>query len=235
MTNEPKIHEFDNGVKIYDRHLLDLQRKRYETKNIHEPEEEVIFKKIVKDLRRFEAYYDVGAAVGYYPILARMIRPEDIIIRAFEPLPSQMEKMRENFALNQLQEDDVALHSEAISNTEGTALLIDQSYGSFIAESQTPPNRPSVNVKTIPLDLFAQKTNETIGLLQIDVQGHEIKVLKGATNCFWEKRIRHVLVGTHGPAIHELCLQFLVTRGYSIEFEDFETAEQPDGIIHAKF
>jgi FkbM family methyltransferase len=230
-----RVHQFDNGVKVYDEHLLALQKKRYATNNIHEPEEEVIFKEIINDLRKFEAYYDIGAAVGHYPILARMMRPKDIIIRAFEPLPSQMLRMQQNIALNGLESDDISLHAEAISNTEGTAQLADLSYSSFIVENQAAPNKPTVKVKTNTLDLFAKQANESIGLLQIDVQGHEIKVLKGATNCLWGKRIRHILVGTHGPAIHELCLQILVTRGYKIEFENFETAEQPDGIIHARY
>lgn len=235
MNTQLKVHEFDNGVKVYDEHLLELQRRRYQVTNLHEPEEEVIFTKIVKDLRKFEAYYDVGAAIGYYPILARSLRMDDIIIRAFEPLPSQMQRMRHNIALNLIDEDSIQLQSEALSNKNGKAQLADHSYASFIVESQSPTPHHSVEVPTATLDSFARKTNETIGLLQLDVQGHEVKVLKGATNCFWEKRIRHVLVGTHGPRIHEDCLQFLTSRGYRIEFEDFETSEQPDGIIHARF
>jgi len=44
------IHEFDSGIKVYDSHLLDIQRIRYEKRNVHEEDEEDIFIEIIETL-----------------------------------------------------------------------------------------------------------------------------------------------------------------------------------------
>jgi hypothetical protein len=38
-----KIHTFDNSVKVYDSHLIDIQRQRYKIVNLQEPKEENVF------------------------------------------------------------------------------------------------------------------------------------------------------------------------------------------------
>lgn len=44
------IHQFDNGLKIFDDHLTSFQRDRYQQQNIHEPKEEKIFVEIIHGL-----------------------------------------------------------------------------------------------------------------------------------------------------------------------------------------
>ena len=72
-------HTFDNGIKVYDDHLLPLQRERYKKHNVHEADEEEHFINIIRSLPPDGVYLDIGAAVGYYAMLARRLSP---------PLPS---------------------------------------------------------------------------------------------------------------------------------------------------
>lgn len=228
-----KVHTFDNGVKLYDHHLLEVQRKRYLEVNLHEPEEESIFTEIILGLDKGQAYFDVGAAVGYYVILANKLRGEDIQISAFEPLPLQANRLEDTLKLNGIVEDNVSIHRVAMSNKAGTASLTDCSYASGIVKEPTAFKGRTILVKTETIDSLLEKSLVTVGLLQIDVQGHELSVLRGASKSLWQKKIHNLLIGTHGFALHENCMQFLLNRGYSIKFEEFETQNQPDGIIHA--
>ena len=70
------IHVFDNGLKVYGAHLLQLQRERYLHHNIHEAEEEGIFLELIDELETGSTFVNVGAAIGYYVILAKLQRPD---------------------------------------------------------------------------------------------------------------------------------------------------------------
>ncbi len=70
-----KIHVFENGVKVYDRHLTKLQRERYRKCNVHEADEEHRFKKIISAVPTDGCFVNVGCAIGYYVVLARKLSP----------------------------------------------------------------------------------------------------------------------------------------------------------------
>ena len=72
---ERAIHTFDNGVRVYEDQLLDEQRARYERRNVHEAEEEEIFVDLIRRLPPDGCFVDVGAAIGYYLILAHKLLP----------------------------------------------------------------------------------------------------------------------------------------------------------------
>ena len=73
-----------------------------------------------------------------------------------------------------------------------------------------------------------------VDLLQIDVQGLEVEVLKGGTQSMATGSIRTFLIGTHGLPIHQECIARLRAGGYTVEIDHPDTTEQPDGIIVAR-
>lgn len=132
---EPAIHTFDNGVRIYDHHLLDVQRARYRRRNVHEEDEEDLFLATLTQLPPNGVFLNVGAAVGYYAILAKLKRP-DLIVHAVEPLPGHIQRFKENLLINGLGSADFRLHEIAIAATdEKVAPLLDDSYGSRLLDS----------------------------------------------------------------------------------------------------
>ena len=70
-------------------------------------------------------------------------------------------------------------------------------------------------------------------LLQMDVQGLEAEVLRSGLHCLQAGRVKTFLVGTHGRERHRECVETLTEHGYSIEFEEPQPTNQPDGIIVA--
>lgn len=134
---------------------------------------------------------DVGAHLGYYAlILSRLVGPTGRVI-AFEPMPSNFRILSENIKLNRC--TNVRLVNKAVSDRS------ERFEANFPTESDLPSsfsllNREgaeSIAVDTISLDEFLIGWNGPVDFVEIDVEGAEEMVLKGA-----QKTIR-----THRPTL----------------------------------
>jgi FkbM family methyltransferase len=242
------IHVFENGIRVYDDHLIPVQRERYKKRNVHEPEEEDIFVRIVRGLPASGCFVNVGSAIGYYLLLARKLSPT-LQIHAVEPLERHRRFFAENVALNGMAMSDFVLHPEGVAPTAGEARFVDEGYSSSIKQGQAPPRaslwrrlfgggsaRPTpklVTIQTVTLAGLLERIGRDVDLMQIDVQGLESGILKSAAAVLGAGRVKTFLIGTHGPQIHRACVESLTQGGYAIEHDQFDTREQPDGIIVA--
>ncbi len=67
----------------------------------------------------------------------------------------------------------------------------------------------------------------------MDVQRHEVDILRGAKYVLTSGNVRTFLIGTHSLKLHEDSISIMTENGYSVEYENYNTTEQPDGIIVA--
>ena len=254
---ERAIHTFDNGVRVYEDQLLDEQRERYRKRNVHEAEEEEIFVELIRRLPPDGCFVDVGAAIGYYLILARQLAPR-LTIHGVEPLERHRRFLRENLLLNGLTIDDFVIHPEGLTSSAGSETFMDRGYSSRLAAGGEKkkvslstrwkqflesiglrkPKNVVLTIPTITLDTFVGRLGRPIDLLQMDVQGLEVEVLKGATESMRTGAVKTFLIGTHGWArgltLHEDCRKLLRANGYTIEIDQPDTKDQPDGILVAR-
>lgn len=246
------IHVFDNGVKVYDDHLIPAQRERYRKRNVHEAEEEDVFVEIVRSLPGDGCFVNIGSAIGYYPLLAKKLSP-GLTIHAVEPLERHRRCFIENVRLNGLPVDAFVLHAQGISASGGPMSFLDKGYGSAIQHDETPAGSRTprllatlrawftrrssrtrtLTIPTMTLDRLMDTIGTTADLVQMDVQGAELDVLKGGQRSLAAGTVKTFLVGTHGPELHQQCIELLSKHGYSIELDRYETEEQPDGILVA--
>jgi FkbM family methyltransferase len=251
------IHTFDNGVRVFEDQLWEGQRARYRKRNVHEAEEEDIFVDLIRRIPPDGCYVDVGAAIGYYLILGRKLAPR-LEIHGVEPLERHWHLLRENLALNGLTSSEFTIHSEALTSSEGTEVFMDRGYSSRLTpvrEKQNVtvsgrwkrflesiglrrPKNATLTIPTITLDTLVRRIGRSIDLLQMDVQGLEVEVLKGGAESIRKGAIRTFLIGTHGRMIgltlHRECRELLQAAGYTIEIDQPDTKEQPDGILVAR-
>lgn len=250
-----KIHIFDNGVKVYDYHLLPVQQERYKKRNVHEADEEDIFIEIINSIPSYGCFINIGSAIGYYPILAKKLS-STLAIHAVEPLEIHKKHFFENIILNDFRLEDFLFHQEGISSSEGHSTFLEQGFGSKIVniiKNKSLKSRIKLTIKTfltqigikhyklskitkiktITLDKLMDTIGKSADLLQMDVQGLEVDILNGGLHSLHTGNVKTFLVGTHGKDRHQECLNILKKYRYAIEFEDGETMKQPDGIIVA--
>jgi FkbM family methyltransferase len=233
---------------------------RYNVRNLHEPVEEEWFSWAVLSAGRpSPLIVDVGAAIGYYSLLAKRINPK-ARVHAFEPLAEHRAFLLQNAQLNGLPPEAIQVHVEAVTATVATALLVEQDYGSRLTPEPTggrslaswllrlilgaawecgrredsSGDRSQTRVPTTTLDAFQARLGTAIDVVKIDVQGEELNVLQGATNCLAGGLAGHWIVGTHGPQVHDACVSVFEKHGFLLEFAQSEVEGQPDGLIVAR-
>lgn len=123
---------------------------------------------------------DVGANIGIYalPWAATNV---DVTVHCFEPNPTVRGRLARNVALNRLTAR-IRLHTEALSDHTGMATL----YGSDDMSSLNKGVYTGAG-KAVPTEVPLARLDDMIGvegspvsLMKIDVQGHELEVLRGA-------------------------------------------------------
>ena len=182
----------------------------------------VVCEAISRLLDHSEVAVDIGANIGLMTNLMRCRAGKDGRVIAFEPHPELFSELQHN--MNVLQAADSAapadLHNLALSDVGGEALL---DVGPAWSINRGTPKLISatgdgsggiVPVKTGVLDqIFSDPT--AIGVCKMDVEGHELRVLQGASRLLAARRLRDLIFedfGTYPSPVH----QFLLDRGFSI-------------------
>jgi FkbM family methyltransferase len=139
---------------------------------------------------------DVGANIGYFTgLLARRARQ----VIALEPNPRLRRLIADNVDSWDVRAS-ITLDYRAASNTSGRATLhlpsdYEQNFG--VASLESSDATASHEVETVRLDdLIAGRQ---VGVLKIDVEGHELAALQGASRSLSAGLIRDVIFEDHQP------------------------------------
>lgn len=134
---------------------------------------------------------DVGANIGLFTLFLvhKYGRSRFSEIHLFEPNPDTFERLKRNLAANGL-EDLCRAHRLALSDRAGTVYMeAPRGYSvlSTISDAGTVP----VECKT--LDAWRAETGpESVDLFKVDVEGHEMPLLRGAPETL--RRSRHLFI-----------------------------------------
>ena len=162
-----------------------ISRELYLTK-AHEKEASTIFKSYLKP---GQTIIDVGANIGYYPILEAVNISPGGRIFAIEPGPESYELLKYNTTSNGY-EDVISTYNLAIGDVRGKATLYISSQSNLNSMLNDPlfksyaPIVGSVQVDMITLDDFISQNNilsDKIDIVRMDVEGYELKIFKGMT------------------------------------------------------
>ena len=152
-----------------------------------------------------ELAVDVGANIGYMSsILAKRVGSSGSVY-AFEAHPEIFKELKHN--VKRWEQDNninnISIQNLAVSDKSGFLKLgvpeaFNQNRGisSIVTDNDEIANKSSVlTVQASTLDEFLVDKN--VGVLKIDVEGHEIQVLKGAENLLKTGRIRDCVFEEH--------------------------------------
>jgi FkbM family methyltransferase len=193
--------------------------------------EERVLRRLKPLVRAGDTVLDVGAHIGLFAIvLARWVGPAGRIV-AFEPSPAARAALVDHLALNGVG-DRVEVKSEAVSEAPGAAEF---HMVAVSPESTLNPvhSRLGTAADTIPvavtsIDAYCRQSDAVPGLIKIDVEGLELRALRGARSTLGRCR-PVVLVEMHpmnwpeigeSPASAETLLRSLGCRVEPIEGQD---------------
>ncbi len=125
-------------------------------------------------------FYDVGASIGLYATtFGRIAKSRGGYLRAFEPMPPNLERLRSQLPLNELTERDVRIEPVALGDAPGEVRLT-------LVDGVRPGNAKvvadgGVQVPVTTLDsVWERNGREAVGFLKIDTEGWDVKILQGA-------------------------------------------------------
>lgn len=166
-------------------------------------------------LRPGQVFFDVGANVGYYTLLAsRRVGPSGRVL-AFEPAARNISYLHRHVALNGAENvsilamacsDRSAVQSFAAGANNATGRLIEDHPG-------RPADGRSECVTTVAIDEIVRQSGLVPDVVKIDVEGAEELVLKGATKTLASAR-PVVFLSVHSAALQSACTTHLRGLGY---------------------
>lgn len=183
-----------------------------------------------KYLPKAPTILEAGAHVGVDTLAMSKVWPQGRVY-AFEPVPEIYHKLVANLQ----QRKNVTCHPFALSGATGTARMFVSSGGSDGSSSLLPPkehlrDHPDVTferqitVNCVTLDEWAQQEGvEQIDLLWLDLQGHELNVMRSGTHIL--ERVSAIYTEVNlketytGAALYPELRAWLEERGFKVEKE----------------
>jgi len=134
-------------------------------------------------LKEGDVFFDVGAHVGYYSVLASVLVGEKGFVHSFEPTPRTFNSLKKNLQ----NKNNVFVNNNAVLNTETEISFID--YGAKYSAFNSFQKRTGVGtsflkkgteirVKTISLDNYCNIKNTKPNFIKIDAEGAEYLILE---------------------------------------------------------
>jgi FkbM family methyltransferase len=173
---------------------------------------------IVARLPEGSVFLDIGAHVGLVSLqVAGLAYPKEISIHAFEPHPDAARRLRFNQGLNPLLR--IRVNECALTERPGSVTLDLRTHA---VASERGPGGDTAAVSASTVDDFLDAAG--IGyadVVKIDVEGHELAVLRGASRALGEGRIGHIVVemlDAHHARLGTSALDvlaFMSTHGYA--------------------
>ena len=179
----------------------------------------------IKLIKKINVFYDIGANIGYYSLLAE-IENKNIKVIGFEPANGPLFYFRENIKINKFK--NIRVESLALSDKEGEITFYEirnKKYtylehnlaGEGNSGSKTSGrNFVPISVKTTTLDKYVENVKEAnIDLIKMDTEGTEHFILENSDNVL--KLMKPIIICETLFNTIELELEKLM-RSYGYEF-----------------
>ena len=128
-----------------------------------------------------DVFYDIGANIGFFSVIAAQLVGPKGQVYAFEPVPDNISLLEHNLALNGFRQAQVLQYAISNRTGKGELLLADWNGGATLSAASAPPDlKGALTVDLVTIDaLVTQKNIGAPTLAKIDVEGAELDVLEG--------------------------------------------------------
>jgi FkbM family methyltransferase len=170
---------------------------------------------LAEHLRPGMTFYDLGANIGFFSVMAaRLVGPQGRVV-SFEADPEIADRLRENLARNHF--TNAHVEQKAVWSEPSTVAFerVDPNTSPDRGLGHVSPNGSApgaIPVEAVSLDQYIA-SHPPPDFLKCDVEGAEVAVFQGAARLFSGKR-PIVLVEMHSPEIHRALLDLFASHGY---------------------
>jgi FkbM family methyltransferase len=178
--------------------------------------ESAVQEAIVRHLGRGDVFYDIGANLGFFSLLAAHLSGlHEGRVYAFEPAPDNAEAIRRNAALNEI--PNVEVIAKAVSDRAGHGRLQvvdDQSWSKLVEYGNHPFTERVIDVELVAIDDLVH-SGELLppAVIKIDVEGAELAVLEGMRETI-ERHRPAIICELHGT--HSEFVAAMQAHGYRL-------------------
>jgi FkbM family methyltransferase len=157
---------------------------------------------LLDELEPDDVFYDVGAHVGLYSLLAADLL-DDGRVYAFEPNPSNAETFERNITINS---SDINVLYYALGDSESEVVL--ETEGLLDAHGQINDGSESgdgIQVNAVRADTLVDRGHVPIpSIIKIDIEGHELEALEGMDRLLSYPKCRVVYVECHPGCLSQI-------------------------------
>jgi FkbM family methyltransferase len=136
---------------------------------------------LTKFIRSGDVCVDVGANIGYFTVIMSRLAGVSGRVVAFEPVPENFAILRQNAEIASGAGAAVTAINAAVSERRGRMRIVRQQYSTY---HQVAPIEQGTDAESVPGVCLDEELPELIpgarvSFLKIDVEGHELPVLRG--------------------------------------------------------
>jgi FkbM family methyltransferase len=185
-----------------------------------EPAMQKIIANVVKE---GDTVYDLGANFGLHGMLCAKLIGETGFLYNFEPLPSNIKEIGENYKLNQIVNYKNIQKAVSNQNSVLNFSVADHATQGKLEKTNTGYN--SINVEVITLDQFIAEGNRSPNFIKMDIEGAEGEALEGYSKNI-EKTFPLMIIELHSPEADKKVGEFLKFYNYkAYRFNTFTTLQ----------
>lgn len=156
-------------------------------------DELIIFTFYIRNMRNYRRVADIGANIGLHSTILAKLGYE---VECFEPDPHHVELLEGNLSRNGVT-DRVKIWRKAVSSHEGSlefVRVLGNTTGSHLAGAKKDPYG-ELEKFNVPTAAFRDVIGR-VDLIKLDVEGHELSILKDTVADDWMKTDAVIEVGT---------------------------------------
>lgn len=197
--------------------LLDLQTEKDYWLGTYEQDLQQAIREFVEP---GSVVYDIGANIGYITMLLADAVGIDGQVYAFEALPMNLQRLRENLRINKVDERVIVIPGAVADRSGFLPFLIGPSNGMGKLEGSAGralvEDSKSIGVPSFSLDDLVYEENHTPpNVIKIDIEGGEVMAIKGMVRLLTEIK-PVILMELHGTESAKTTWDTLSSLGYAI-------------------
>jgi FkbM family methyltransferase len=171
---------------------------------------------LVEHLRPGMVFYDIGANIGFFSLLAaRLVGPSGRVF-AFEPEPALLPRLWENIGRNGF--DHITVVGKAVAATSGEIFFqpvdLHRSPDFGLGQIRQEATHTTIKVAGVALDDFVLQ-HPWPDVVKCDAEGAEVEILRGATRLLGAGKTIFV-IEFHSVAHERAVRELLEQHGYSV-------------------